>query len=187
MSQDRPRCTVEGCNLAADFRKSGDGQICYFKWCQKHRKRQPKGYRILDHVEVKPEIEYRNGRPLCVVLGCNRIGAHSRNKNKAFLCDLHGRSHHVYTDRLEKKRHGSRLKRYGISSSEYEAMVASQGGLCAICRTRPGVGIDHCHETGKVRALLCVGCNAGIGHFQENPEWLASAIEYLKQYNKEPE
>lgn len=188
MSQNRPVCSVEGCSLAADFRKSNDGQIYYFKWCQKHRKRQPKGYRILDHVEVKTEIEYNeNGRPLCAVLGCKRIGGHRRNRGRAFLCDLHGRSYHVYADRLEKKRHGSRLKRYGVSNTGYERMVAAQGGLCAICHTQPGLAIDHCHKTGRVRALLCTACNAGIGQFRENIDYLMAAIQYLKEHNHETE
>lgn len=80
----------------------------------------------------------------------------------------------------------SRLRRtYGITLDEYEAMAASQGGVCAICR-RPSqiarsLTVDHCHETGRVRGLLCHNCNLGIGHFRDCSEALTSAITYLKE------
>lgn len=85
--------------------------------------------------------------------------------------------------------HDGRLRRnFGITVADYEAMLESQGGRCAlfaVCgSTEPGAGrkrwhVDHDHETGKVRALLCNGCNLGIGHFQDSPELLLKAAQYL--------
>ena len=81
------------------------------------------------------------------------------------------------------------LKRYGITLEEYELMHSAQGGVCAICEKpetarnpKGGVkslAVDHCHTTGRVRALLCQNCNRGIGHLQESPELLSAASQYL--------
>ncbi len=80
-------------------------------------------------------------------------------------------------------------RKYGITQEEYDAMFAAQGGLCAICgkpetaiRTAPLLAIDHCHATGKVRSLLCVCCNAGIGLFGDSAERLQAAISYLLRH-----
>ena len=89
---------------------------------------------------------------------------------------------------LMRSRHFART--YGISIEEYNALFQSQKGLCLICE-RPESGyfrgepkrlaIDHCHETGKVRGLLCSNCNRGIGFFQEDKKRMLSAIQYLEK------
>lgn len=62
-------------------------------------------------------------------------------------------------------------------------MYAMQQAKCAICDTKPdkypGLVVDHCHTTGKVRGLLCTKCNLGLGHFKDNKEALAKAALYL--------
>jgi Autographiviridae endonuclease VII len=74
---------------------------------------------------------------------------------------------------------------YGITLAEYEALLAEQGGGCAICGvTEPGgrgkrFHVDHDHETGAVRALLCHGCNTGLGAFGDDVDRLMSAVAYL--------
>lgn len=72
---------------------------------------------------------------------------------------------------------------YGISKAEYDALLAEQGGVCAICRqeccTGRRLSVDHDHETGKVRGILCSNCNIGIGKFKENTDLLLAAINYL--------
>jgi hypothetical protein len=83
-----------------------------------------------------------------------------------------------------------RLRReYGLTPGAVAAMRETQGGACAICekpfRDEP-VGermhIDHCHETGHVRALLCHNCNLGLGHFRDNEELMLKAVAYLTQH-----
>jgi hypothetical protein len=59
-------------------------------------------------------------------------------------------------------------------------MLAAQGGLCAICKVAPGGHVDHDHETGAVRALLCFNCNGGLGQFKDNPEVLHAAAYYVQ-------
>lgn len=75
----------------------------------------------------------------------------------------------------------------GVTKSDYFRMFEFQGGVCAICKNPPAgknrrLSVDHCHATGQVRALLCSGCNAGIGFFAEDITRLQSAIEYLKLF-----
>ncbi len=71
------------------------------------------------------------------------------------------------------------MQRYGINEKELDRMLQAQEGLCAICRTQPAEHVDHCHGTGKVRGLLCFNCNGGLGRFEDDPEVMARAIEYL--------
>jgi hypothetical protein len=74
-----------------------------------------------------------------------------------------------------------RLKRrYGMSAQEVDAMAASQGGLCALCREAPAEHVDHDHRTGRVRGVLCFNCNGGLGQFRDREDLLASAIAYLQ-------
>lgn len=76
---------------------------------------------------------------------------------------------------------------YGITLTERDAMIAAQGGRCAICKRIPdplpkkagGLHVDHCHAKGDVRGMLCSDCNRGLGCFADNPEYLMSAARYL--------
>jgi hypothetical protein len=74
---------------------------------------------------------------------------------------------------------------YGLSADEVDAMLASQGGGCAICGRLPdrlgSLHLDHDHATGTLRGLLCVDCNHGLGKFRDDVELLAAAIEYLRR------
>lgn len=80
------------------------------------------------------------------------------------------------------KRKCTLKKLYGISVEQFDAMLAAQGGLCAICRTRPATDTDHSHVSGMVRGILCTRCNLGIGQFAEDPMILKNAIDYLCQH-----
>lgn len=78
------------------------------------------------------------------------------------------------------------LKRnYGISQEDYARMLAEQGGKCAICSLDEAnsvwgrLAVDHDHQTGKIRGLLCSPCNTGIGNFKDNVDRLNRALEYL--------
>lgn len=76
------------------------------------------------------------------------------------------------------------LKRYGITPEQVNEMGEAQGWKCAICTTDilDAPHIDHDHATGKVRQLLCLHCNVGLGHFQDSVEILEKAIAYLKKH-----
>ena len=82
----------------------------------------------------------------------------------------------------------ARMKRhYGIDQARYEQMLAAQGGKCAICpATEPGGNgrwhVDHDHDTGEVRGLLCYRCNVGIGHLRHSPAIMLSAVKYVTKH-----
>lgn len=72
-------------------------------------------------------------------------------------------------------------RQYGITVEEYDVLSASQNNCCAICgETPPGnLHVDHDHETGDVRGLLCRQCNTGLGLFREDVALLRKATDYL--------
>ena len=59
-------------------------------------------------------------------------------------------------------------RRYGITAEDADALLEAQDGLCPICRAAPAVQVDHDHETGVVRSLLCFNCNGGLGQFKDD-------------------
>lgn len=69
--------------------------------------------------------------------------------------------------------------RYGISEAEFEKLVRKQGGTCAICRKRGAKHVDHDHDSGEVRAVLCFYCNRGLGKFREDRGLIRRARRYL--------
>lgn len=86
-----------------------------------------------------------------------------------------------------ESRRSSQLKHhYGITLQEWGVMLGKQEGLCAICCSVLDRGmhthVDHDHNTGKVRALLCSQCNKGIGCFRDDAENLVLAAKYIQDH-----
>ncbi|MGY1810474.1 endonuclease VII domain-containing protein [Blastococcus sp. SYSU D00669] len=73
-------------------------------------------------------------------------------------------------------------RRYGISAQEADLMLEAQGGLCAICELAPAAHVDHDHETGAVRQLLCFNCNGGLGQFKDDPAVMRAAAAYVERH-----
>lgn len=72
-------------------------------------------------------------------------------------------------------------RNYKITPQEYESLVLSQNYKCAICDKRPKrLVIDHDHNTGTIRGLLCFDCNTGLGKFGDVISGLEKAVKYLK-------
>lgn len=88
------------------------------------------------------------------------------------------------SQRLRVFRH--KCKKYGTDLETVMDTYEQQAGRCAICGTdikRPpckSTHLDHCHDTGKFRGLLCINCNLGLGHWKDNIATLQKAIEYLE-------
>jgi hypothetical protein len=72
---------------------------------------------------------------------------------------------------------------YGITLADYWRMYKEQDGHCAICTKQMSLVVDHNHQTGRVRGLLCGSCNRGIGYLGDDPIRLQRASEYLKQFS----
>jgi hypothetical protein len=83
------------------------------------------------------------------------------------------------------------MKLYRMTAAEFAEISEAQGAVCAICGEAPRgktlksscLHVDHCHETGAVRGLLCIDCNIGLGRFADDERRLASAIRYLRQHS----
>jgi hypothetical protein len=78
------------------------------------------------------------------------------------------------------------LRKYKITYADKLKMFGDQNGCCAICEKEMVMGsachLDHCHNTGVIRALLCSSCNRGLGYFYDNIKILENAKKYLKKY-----
>ena len=114
-------------------------------------------------------------RPGKLVSICNPCKV---NYNKA-------RREHEPEKVAEIERKSKFKKQYGISLDDYYRMLENQNGVCAICKAlKPSkrtkyFSVDHCHNTSRVRGLLCTKCNRGLGFFNDKPELLKAAANYL--------
>ena len=95
-----------------------------------------------------------------------------------------------YLKNVDRSKARSIEKRYGIALEEYQKIIARQSGVCAICSVAPdpsrtgrgSVGtltVDHNHETGVVRGLLCPQCNSALGLLRDSPTLIMRALAYL--------
>lgn len=90
-------------------------------------------------------------------------------------------------EHLRWKREDAMRRAYGLEPADFDALVAKQGGLCAICDGPPnGPGrrlhVDHCHNSKVVRGLLCAKCNTAVGLLDDDPDRLDRAAAYLRQH-----
>lgn len=90
-------------------------------------------------------------------------------------------------DRAENGPANGQLALYNIKREDWRRMWGDQDGRCAICgaalrRGTGGAAVDHCHDTGRVRGLLCVRCNTGLGCFEDSPALMQTAISYIQNY-----
>ena len=115
----------------------------------------------------------------------NAINKTYRTKHKAKV-NAHSAKHRKKNPVYHKEylRNWHLKTTYGITAEDYNNMFIEQGGRCAICgvhqsKLKKILHVDHCHETGVVRGLLCDGCNIAIGRMKDNVDILRNAIEYL--------
>ncbi len=103
------------------------------------------------------------------------------------------RQKRYYYRHRERRLASMRMINYRCTPEAYQAMLEAQEGKCAICRTAPKarfrgrlkqLSVDHDHVTGQIRALLCNGCNAGLGYFANNPFTLIAAAQYLSIHSR---
>ena len=129
-------------------------------------------FKTLDAFAIRKT--HRIGKPVSVCTPCKvEKNRRRRQENPDHVADIERRS---------------KFKRqYGITLDDYNNMLDKQGGGCGICGSETAgnrtkyFAVDHCHETGKVRGLLCTKCNRGLGLFNDNPKHLLNAVNYLKE------
>lgn len=116
------------------------------------------------------EADFNPDRNLCKTCGNERVRIWREN-NPAKYKD-HGVIGHL-------------RRRYGLTLEAYNLLLLSQGNVCAVCRntckTGTRLSVDHDHETGRVRGLLCRQCNVCIGNAQNSPTLLRSLAVYLEK------
>lgn len=77
--------------------------------------------------------------------------------------------------------------RYKLPIEEYLNLYEEQDGQCAVCKTeieKMTAHVDHCHDSGKIRGLLCGSCNIGLGYFKHDLLKLFRAAEYMRKHRK---
>ena len=90
--------------------------------------------------------------------------------------------------RDQQERWSREAARYGVSREALRQMWEAQDGKCAICGDPPQqkrLAVDHCHATGKVRALLCHRCNGAVGMMRDDPALLERAAQYIRDHHND--
>lgn len=128
--------------------------------------------------------KWQVANPVKVVEARNRWRAEETNRTKereASKTWQRNNKNQVKENRLKQQ-----LKFYGLTVEQYEEMNKNQNGFCYICGKLPNrrLDVDHNHETGKVRKLLCSSCNTLIGLSGESIEVLTKIISYLQTHRK---
>lgn len=123
----------------------------------------------------------------------NRKASEDGKAYRCKVCDnlAVGEFRKLHEDRHRAaQRARNRKHKYGLSELDYQLLIEKQNNKCAICfvelqqnattkHTPETLCIDHCHETGVVRGLLCAKCNKGLGLFNDDPVLLLTAIDYI--------
>lgn len=134
----------------------------------------------MQHRFRSKDVASRTGH--CVVCGPNTPIV-SKGKDE-------WRCHTINTKRYGQRR--TRKLEYGegrvippdLIAAEYDRLFELQGGVCAVCKTSPHgkrLAVDHCHDTGRIRGLLCSNCNLGIGLLGDTAKALSLALDYLRR------
>ena len=152
------------------------GRDCYFK---------SKGSRLVEGMkkcskcgETKPVADFCKDKRNETGLKSNcRICARKmteiwRQNNTAHIAKYRRESPLRFSWELKTK--------YNLTVDQYQNMVLTQNGKCAICHEETELQVDHCHKTNRVRGLLCFKCNIAIAHFNDSPYLLAEATKYLE-------
>lgn len=128
--------------------------------------------------QVKPAVDFyaRRDRPGGLKPYCKPCTSLRYQNRKA-----------KYEPNRDATRANWRKFKYGITAEEYQQKLDAQDGLCAICNgpqvSDKALAVDHNHETGAVRDLLCNSCNGGLGLFKDSPALLDRAAEYLRKHS----
>ncbi|MGH2702251.1 MAG: endonuclease VII domain-containing protein [Actinomycetota bacterium] len=119
--------------------------------------------------ERKPASQFPRNKRSSSGYHCYCKSCHN-SRNRRFVKSRYGDSRHYHL-----------RGRYGLGSEEVQALIRTQNGLCAVCLERGATQVDHCHETGSVRGVLCLLCNAAMGAFHDDPDLIRAAISYLEE------
>ena len=162
-------CILEGCNT----RRNSTTGYCSFHYTSKRvlgspeARGMPGEFCKQGHHNMYKTL--KNGSRVC--LECRRGWDRARSKTE-------------HRRRQQKDR--NLRSRFGITLDEYETLLQDQNQRCAICNDvltdgKGGACVDHCHTSGRVRAILCSPCNKGIGYIKEDLDRVAAIMRYLRE------
>ena len=144
---------------------------------------------------ITTDIKPKRGRPLkshCLrghdmSITRKRCGT---NRTGRYYCTACAKAGEFPSWRPSRKADYGLQRSYGITLEQKNAILAAQGSVCAICGTsefgKKGPQVDHCHNAGGVRGVLCQPCNTAIGLFREDPAIMAAASRYLTSKMETP-
>lgn len=137
----------------------------------------------LTEAEVKASRFLPEGFKRCS--RCKRAKRHKlfskdSQRSDGFQCWCKACERRRYRRNRVKDKDNFYRRNYNTTYDEVESKRHAQGGKCAICKEVKPLGVDHSHETGKFRGLLCDRCNFGLGKFKDSAVLLGAAIEYLQ-------
>lgn len=117
-----------------------------------------------------------------------RRRVHARGKCKSCYVAWWKKTHRSPEVEAGKRRDRMLKAQYDLTQAEFHKLFNEQGGVCRICGAAPKpkrhLHVDHDHDTGLVRGLLCVNCNLGLGNLKDSVKVLRAAIRYLKENGK---
>ena len=112
---------------------------------------------------------------------CTKCGEAKEFAHGYYMCKTCKKAYDKSRYDPEKEAHKKRKAKYGIEPEQYEKMLIEQSYQCYICNVETKLVVDHCHESGKVRGLLCHHCNVMLGNAKDNPALLRLAANYLER------
>jgi ribosomal protein S20 len=159
-------CTKCKKELPLDYFAPRDNGRRLCSWCRNCSKEYKKNYwaSIKDEMKEYKKKWYQENQERC------KEQCRERYQN----ADKKHHAHVVWKNKLKRD--------FGINEETYFIMLEQQNNVCKICQKsdKRRLCVDHCHKTGRIRGLLCQRCNKCIGQFEDDPELLTRAIEYLK-------
>ena len=201
---DRP-CTAEGCERPRKVTPSQVRSLCdeHYREYQRElqtRVRRKAGAGERTYNRAPSDLVIPEGRKWCG--GCSSVkpldefnrdtGKKDGRQSRCKACEYEGYKRRLAEDpervrriARDSARRNRRRNMYGVTNEEFAEMCEAQGGVCAICQREPGqlgLVLDHDHETGEVRGVICSPCNSGLGLFQDDPEFLRVAAAYLEAH-----
>jgi len=129
-------------------------------------------FRCMKCREVKPSTEFCRNKRTATGFHFYCKPCHARQRRES-LERRHGGS----------SRHYHLVQKYGIGADKVDELIRQQGGLCAVCRRREAKQVDHNHETGAVRGIVCLLCNAAMGAFHDDSDLIRRAIAYVEGHS----
>ena len=175
-------------------RRRSDGHGIYCRQCfairdrkSRERRAAKEGRVVRDRVQAPDGFKYcpdcQNVKPL-TDFPRNKS---SRSGYGGYCKPCHNaKGKATYTRLYGSTREYHLRRRYGIGVADVEAMIVAQGGTCAVCPASPE-HVDHDHETGKVRGILCFNCNQALGNVRDDPAILRKLARYLDKHRQDPQ